>query len=117
MNTVTVGKGVAVAPGKGAGMAEFTYTGESGYKGINIGYTEVDGTYDSCYYLYHNGELIDWWVGQYDAVEDAGWVRDSLTFRDVKTTASNELIRKITPVNTDMSASFNVPLNEFNASM
>ena len=172
------GKGVTVATGKGSGIAEFTYKGESGYKGINIGYTEVDGSYDSRYYLYQNGKLIDWWVGQYDAaglyereskdywyvengdkfmirgsggldnssfdyvefeegtkrvleqagelsadehrhpghwlssswdsVEDAGWVRDSLTFRDVKTNASNELIRRITPVNTDMSVSYTI---------
>ena len=25
-----------------------------------------DGAYDSYYYLYKNGELIDWWLGQYD---------------------------------------------------
>lgn len=172
------GKGITVAPGKGAGIAEFTYTGESGYKGINIGYTEADGVYDSRYYLYQNGELIDWWIGQYDAlglyereskdywyvekgdkftlrgtggadnasldyvefeegtkrvmeqagelsadehrhpghwlssswdaVEDAGWVRDSLNFRDVKTDASNELIRRITPVYDDMSVSYTI---------
>ncbi|MBQ7901280.1 MAG: glycoside hydrolase family 99-like domain-containing protein [Clostridia bacterium] len=176
------GMGVTVAKGYGSGVAEFTYNGEGGYKGINIGYTEVDGAYDSRYYLYQNGKLIDWWTGQYDAVglyereskdywyvekgdkfmirgsagidnssfdyvefeagtkrvmeqagelsadeqrhpsywlssswdavEDAGWVRESLTLRDVKTTASNELIRRITAVDTDMSATFQITPNE-----
>ncbi len=59
------GKGIRVAKG-GAGIASFIFNGSSGYYGINIGYYEGDGAYDSYYYLYKNGELIDWWLGQYD---------------------------------------------------
>lgn len=163
------------AGNEGCGTATFTYTGESGYKGIDIAYTEAEGTYDSRFYLYQNGKLIDWWLGQHDAkalyvreskdywyveegdvftlrgatgadpsyidyaeftegtkrefthgeliaeerlqpsywnatswdmTEDAGWARNGIVMKDVKTDASNELIRRITPISCDFTAEF-----------
>lgn len=55
---------------EGCGIAEFTYTGESGYKQIHYGYLEDGsvGAEDTFYYLYQNGKLIDWIVCQNDEV-------------------------------------------------
>ncbi|MBQ8526444.1 MAG: hypothetical protein IJ460_07000 [Clostridia bacterium] len=168
------GTGIAASEA-GYGAATFTYNGESGYKGIDIAYSEADGVYDSRFYLYQNGELIDWWLGQHDAkalyvreskdywyvekgdtfmlrgaygedpsyidyveftegtkrefthgeliaeerlqpsywnatswdmVEDAGWARNGVAMKDVKTDASNELIRRITPISCNFTAEF-----------
>ena len=59
--------GIKVAS-TGAGMAEFTYNGESGYKQIDYGYLEEYGEEDSFFYLFQNGKLIDWICCQNDEV-------------------------------------------------
>lgn len=59
------GRAITMA-GDGSGKAEFVFDGESGNYSIMCGYIETEGKYDSTYKMYHNGELIDYWYGQFD---------------------------------------------------
>lgn len=59
----------------GYSVAEFAFDGDSGYYGINIGYGESKGKYDSFFELNRNGERLDWWIGQFD--DGAPHIRES----------------------------------------
>ena len=59
------GKAVRVAD-SGNASATYTFDGESGYYAIKVGYLENTQTADSSHRVYHNGEEIDFWYGQFD---------------------------------------------------